>query len=90
MSHPSTSIRLPSDLRCELARYARRVRKSQTSVIVEALERYLREHDEAAFQALIDAECERMNEADRENPDYQAYLEGDEDPWVDAGEDGWK
>ncbi|MGH8501577.1 MAG: ribbon-helix-helix protein, CopG family [Gammaproteobacteria bacterium] len=81
MSQSSTSIRLPRELREELARHARRVHKSQTSVIVEALKRYLRQRDETAFQALIDEECERMNAADREDPDYQDYLEGDEDPW---------
>lgn len=82
MPQSSTSIRLPRDLREDLARHAEAAHKSQTAVIVEALREYLQIHDREALQRLADEEAERMNEADRKEPDHKDYLEGDEDPWA--------
>ncbi|MBA2492164.1 MAG: ribbon-helix-helix protein, CopG family [Gammaproteobacteria bacterium] len=89
MSQSSTSIRLPRELREELARHAKAAHKSQTAVLVEALRDYLRRHDRAALQQLVDEEAERMNAADRQHPDYELYLRGGEDPWVDDEKGEW-
>lgn len=37
---------------------------------------------------MADEGAERMNQADRENPDYALYLHGGEDPWDDNERDG--
>lgn len=81
MTQSSTSIRLPRELREELVRHAKVTHQSQTATIIEALREYLQRHDRQRLQAFADEEAERMNAADRKEPDYQNYLEGDEDPW---------
>jgi predicted transcriptional regulator len=77
----TTTIRLPPELRARLVKHAESARKSQSAVIVQALEDYLERRQYGASQAEIDAEMQRLNELDRREPDYPDYLEGDEDPW---------
>lgn len=77
----TTTIRLPPELRSRLSMHAESARKSQSAVIVQALEQYLERCQHGASQADIDAEMRRINELDREEPDYPDYLDGEEDPW---------
>lgn len=81
----STTIRLPPELRARLVEHAESAGKSQSAVIVHALEDYLERSQYGASQAGIDAEMRRLNELDRQEPDYPDYLEGDENPWDDEG-----
>lgn len=89
MTQSSTSIRLPRELRDELARHAKAAHKSQTAVLTEALRDYLRRHDRVELQRLADEEAERMNATDRQHPDYRLYLRGDVDPWGEDDKGEW-
>lgn len=85
----TTTIRLPPELRARLAKHAESARKSQSALIIQALEEYLGRRQHGASQAEIDAELRRLNELDREEPDYADYLEADDDPWLeDEGSKG--
>lgn len=77
----TTTIRLPPELRARLAKHAESARKSQSAVIVQALEDYLEQRQHGINQAEIDAEMRRLNELDHQESDYPEYLEGDQNPW---------
>jgi hypothetical protein len=69
-----------------LTAHAKAAGKSQSAVIVQAIEEYLKERHHGGSQSEIDAEMRRLNSLDRQEPDYADYLEGDVDPWSSDNE----
>jgi len=83
---PTTTIGLPAELREQLTAHAKAGGKSQSAVIVQAIEEYLKERHHGGSQSEIDAEMRRLTSLDRQEPDHADYLEGDVDPWSSDNE----
>ena len=51
MASPTSSIRLPGPLKLRLDKTAKRIKKPRNWIITQALDEYLRKHDEEVFLA---------------------------------------
>lgn len=79
------TVRVPADMRERLTARARAERKSRSAITVEALQRYLDDPSQGPSQADVDTEMRRLDELDRQEPDYVDYLEGDDhDPFAET------
>lgn len=69
------TVRLPAELRAQLAATAKRVRKSRSALMVEALQAYLGDIDKAVYEARCDETCRLINAADAEDPGSWEYMD---------------
>jgi len=79
MTTPTTTIRLPHDLRQRLQQHARAGNKTNTEVIVQALEAFFDEEDSATRRARIQQELARLAEIDRTDPDLAGFHDEPEE-----------
>jgi len=80
MTTPTTTIRLPHELRQRLQQYAKAGNKTNTEVIVQALQTFLEQESAANRQALITKELERLSEIDKADPELAGFYD---EPEVD-------
>lgn len=82
MAEPTTTVRLPAKLRARLGRHAKSAGKSQSTIIIEALNEYLEHRNRAQHQKEINREMQRLATLERQSSDLREfYDEIDEDPW---------
>jgi predicted transcriptional regulator len=82
MTTPTTTIRLPPDLRQRLQQYARAGNKTNTEVIVQALRVFFEQEDLDSRRSRIQRELERLAEIDRTDPELAGFHDEPEaDPF---------
>ncbi len=82
MTTPTTTIRLPHELRQRLQQYAQAGNKTNTEVIIQALQAFLEKENASTRQALIQKELERLAEIDKADPELEGfYHEPETDPF---------
>ncbi len=82
MPTPTTTIRLPPELRRQLNRYAKANNKTNTDVVITALQEFLLRHNYGARSKAINHELERLADIDRADPEFKEfYGEPEEDPF---------
>ncbi|MEA3410042.1 MAG: hypothetical protein U9R74_00695 [Pseudomonadota bacterium] len=74
MATPTTTIRLPAELRKRLERYARHHDETNTEVVVQALDNFLSRQDSSDRRDEISRELERLSRIDRDDPEYQEFY----------------
>lgn len=73
MTTPTTTIRLPHDLRQRLQQYAQAGNKTNTEVIVQALRTFFEREDSATQRARIAQELARLAEIDRTDSELAGF-----------------
>jgi Arc/MetJ-type ribon-helix-helix transcriptional regulator len=82
MSTPTTTIRLPTELREQIRQYARSGNKSNTEVIIEALRAFFEQQSASARDDQVERELARLAEIDKADPDLDGFYEEPEtDPF---------
>jgi predicted transcriptional regulator len=82
MTTPTTTIRLPSDLRERVRQYARSENKTNTEVIIQALTAFFDQENAAGRQDHIQEELARLAEIDRTDPELEDFYQAPEaDPF---------
>ncbi len=82
MTTPTTTIRLPHDLRQRLQEYAKAGNKTNTEVIIQALRTFLDQDDLSTRQYRIQKELARLAEIDRADAEFEGfYGEPEADPF---------
>jgi predicted transcriptional regulator len=82
MTTPTTTIRLPHDLRQRVQQYARAGNKTNTEVIVEALRIFFEREDSVTRRARIARELARLADIDRADPELAGFHDEPEpDPF---------
>ena len=82
MTTPTTTIRLPHELRQRLQQYAKTGNKSNTEVIIQALRRFLDQEDSNAHPSQIRKELTRLAEIDKTDPELDGFYDEPEiDPF---------
>lgn len=82
MSFPTTTIRLPPDLRERVTQYARAGNKTNTEVIIQALRAFFEQENATARRDRIQKELARLAEIDKSDPELEGFYEEPEtDPF---------
>ncbi len=82
MTEPTTTIRLPKRLRVDIAGYAKAAHKSQSAVIIEALQEYLTRRNRQHHIQTINKELQRLDEIERQDPDLCEFYTREQNPWT--------
>ncbi len=82
MTTPTTTVRIPPDLRQQLQRYAKARNQTNTGVIIQALRTFFEQKDAAARQYQVRQELARLAEIDRADPELDGFFrEPETDPF---------
>jgi predicted transcriptional regulator len=82
MSIPTTTIRLPPELREQVRQCARSGNTTNTEVIVQALRAFFDQENASARRDRIQQELVRLAEIDRADPELEGFYEQPEpDPF---------
>lgn len=83
MPEPTLTVRLPSKLRAHLGKHAKGAHKSQSAVVIEALNEYLERRQRDRHHEKVKQELKRLAKIERDSPDLQEFYGApDEDPWA--------
>jgi len=74
MTTPTTTIRLPGELRERLRQYAKAENLTNTDVIIRALQTFLEQESSASREQRVRKELARLDDIDRSDPELEAYY----------------
>ncbi len=82
MVTPTTTIRLPTELREKVESYAKARHETKTEVIVRALREYFERQTGETRRDAIQRELERLADIDGADPEFSDFYGGpEEDPF---------
>ena len=87
MATPTTTIRLPTELREQVERYAEARHETNTEVIVRALREYFERQTGETRRDAIQRELDRLADIDGADPEFSDFygeLEDDPFPQVES------
>lgn len=75
MATPTTTIRLPADLREQIHQYAKTENTTNTEVITQALQAFFANEQSSSRKARIQKELMRLAEIDRADPELEGFFD---------------